>query len=579
MSLKCVYQQQWESTLTQLASLEKDFSAWVFADQASRQLLTQQLSERGVKAKLFSAYKPLVYHFRETAMIPEGTTSIVIRTPAHPLDSQSRRFRLEAYPLQALLSDYELILEPKNVSDHVYEISYFSKDKIIAEESVFAPNRCRYDHTGSLIDTPCGWIKFSDESLGQPLETDLERLFAELFSQLQYLPYASQEPYFERLRIRLDVPVADCLLGWGEEQISLVEALHEELYFSLIEFFTLKSELPLGSRELQPGQIVPDVRYSENSWQVQVFLEPYQLPKTESLTTVPYDNLTHLAEPLIPEQIRAILQNQSHEFAGEYLSVSSCRGLDVPACYFVGRTPGVVITAAQHANETSGTAALLRAIPELRQCSDRALAVLPMHNPEGAELYHQLRQHNPRHMLHAARYTAMGNDIQSQPDGLHHEKWFRDQMIQRTGAKLHLNLHGYPSHEWTRPMTGYSPRGFELWSIPKGFFLIIRHQPGYEQQAREFIIAITQKLAQLPELAEYNRRQLRCYQTHAGELPFEVINGVACDISCRENWHAAIELVTEYPDESSLGEDYQLAHQTQLELIRAVYQSLPILDD
>ena len=39
-----------------------------------------------------------------------------------------------------------------------------------------------------------------------------------------------------------------------------------------------------------------------------------------------------------------------------------------------------------------------------------------------------------------------------------------------SGARLHVNLHGYPAHEWTRPFTGYLPRGFESWSLPRGFF-------------------------------------------------------------------------------------------------------------
>ena len=64
--------------------------------------------------------------------------------------------------------------------------------------------------------------------------------------------------------------------------------------------------------------------------------------------------------------------------------------------------------------------------------------------------------------------AATWNTAATQPP---YEIGARNQALELSGAQLHLNLHGYPAHEWTRPFTGYLPRGFELWTIPKGFFL------------------------------------------------------------------------------------------------------------
>lgn len=44
----------------------------------------------------------------------------------------------------------------------------------------------------------------------------------------------------------------------------------------------------------------------------------------------------------------------------------------------------------------------------------------------------------------------------------HWGKALRLQAEKLTGAKLHVNLHGYPSHEWTHPLSGYVPRGYGM---------------------------------------------------------------------------------------------------------------------
>ena len=76
-------------------------------------------------------------------------------------------------------------------------------------------------------------------------------------------------------------------------------------------------------------------------------------------------------------------------------------------------------------------------------------------------------------MHHAARYTGLGDDVESRGDTPVYESLIRKEALALMDAKLHINLHGYPAHEWTRPLSGYLPRGFELWTIPKGFFVII----------------------------------------------------------------------------------------------------------
>src|SRR5690606_33438352 len=132
----------------------------------------------------------------------------------------------------------------------------------------------------------------------------------------------------------------------------------------------------------------------------------------------------------------------------------------------------------------------LRAARRLLADPEVNIAIIPVENPDGYALHGRLCEGNPRHMHHAARYTSRGNDLEYGRDTQLFEKGARIKALEMSGAKLHVNLHGYPAHEWTRPFTGYLPRGFELWSIPKGFFLVMRHDAAWAEQARTLIEAI-----------------------------------------------------------------------------------------
>ena len=70
---------------------------------------------------------------------------------------------------------------------------------------------------------------------------------------LQQHAWPEAEPYFERLDIRIDLPG----IAWAPAResgwINSHEALHEDLYFSLLELFQRRSGRPDGDRRLQPG--------------------------------------------------------------------------------------------------------------------------------------------------------------------------------------------------------------------------------------------------------------------------------------------------------------------------------------
>jgi hypothetical protein len=233
----------------------------------------------------------------------------------------------------------------------------------------------------------------------------------------------------------------------------------------------------------------------------------------------------------------------------------------------------VLVTSGQHANETSAPVGTLRAVRRLLANPEANIAYIPVENPDGYALHGRLCEANPRHMHHAARYTSLGSDLEFGSGEPLYEIGTRNQALAMSGAQLHLNLHGYPAHEWTRPFTGYLPRGFELWTIPKGFFLIMRHHPSWAATARTLIEAVAKGLSAVPGLAEFNRCQIEICSIHSGGTPYEIIHDIPCLITAEERHPTPLTLITEFPDETIYGEAYRFAHTVQMATVIAAEEA------
>ena len=536
--------------------------AWLFEGEAARRAAEQRLAKHGFAARLRSAYKPLVHAFLEE-FGTGGLSAVSVALPSHPRAAPGR-FALEAYPLAALARPASLELHAGTAPlEHIVQLAYLDGRR--ATVQVFAPNRERIDHLGKTVLSPCGWLRVGNPGaaprIDEPVETEFEALFARGMAAIANHPFGTAEPYFERLTIAAEIPSLVRELACGDEVIDTREALHEEFYFSLLEHFQRRSGRPVGARDLVPGQIVPDVRASKGPARLRITLEALKVDHAGDWPDDPHIPLAALAAPVSPARIARELAG----LGGESIRSRSAAGRPVEGRIVAGEGPAVVITGGQHANETSGVIGALRAAYAL-QAAGRSFAVIPLENPDGYALHHELRQANPRHMHHAARYTARGDDLghRTKPDP--YESAARRAAFARSGARLHINLHGYPAHEWTRPLTGYVPRGFGLWAVPKGFFLVVRHQPELAAPAAAFAEALTARLAgELPELVAFNAEQLRRYRAHigAGREPFQVLHGIACEIGGPTRATAPFELITEFPDETIYGEAFRFAHAVQ----------------
>jgi hypothetical protein len=535
---------------------------WTFDDLESRIDYTRRLADLGIKAILRSAYKPLLHFFLEEVGQAD-VSQATIRYPVHPT-AVERRFLSEAYPLAGLLKQTQMSFVAGGDGLN-YEVAMTDAADRSSLHPVFAPNRIRIDHLGETVLAPTGWLRITPHGASAPtvdiaLETDVEILFQRIVATLQAHPWGNQEPYFQRMEITVDMPGIDRPLPYHDEVLSIREALHEDLYFSALEVFKRHSGKPADDRTLQPGQIVPNIRQSTGVIRASIALRPFLV---EALPPASADPLVRCGAPLDPARISKELNG----LGGEAFSATSVAGRTVEGRLFAGSAPGILVSGAQHANETSGVVGLLRAAPQLLTRGEDNIAFIALENPDGYAMHRELMRDNPSHMHHAARYTALGDDLEYRATEPFFERAARLEAFKRLNARLHINLHGYPAHEWTRPFTTYLPRAFELWSVPKGFFLILRHHAGLADQANALIQELTARLAQSPDLAAYNAEQLAIYKAHAGDVPFPVYNGIPCLVSENNTQPVPFTLITEYPDETVYGDAFRLAHTTQMETV------------
>lgn len=543
--------------------------AWLFDDQPSRFAAEMKLREAGVEARFRSAYKPLLHFFLEE--VDSATLkSAAIRYPRHDACVQNR-FLLETYPLSALLPGVDVTFAASGKDDLHYEVDLLFADGNRENHRVFAPNRVHEDFIGETLVSPTGWLSITHHGRtdSERFETSYEKLFHDTISVIAAHDWKHGEPYFDELNIAVSLPVTDRRLPYDEERLSLTEAMHEDIYFSLLEVFQKKSGRPVGDRGLQPGQIVPEVRFYDAAPSVRVETRP--LATADAVTAEQV--LGEAQAPLSADQIK----REIIALGGLPFEAKSRAGRSVRATYIQGSDAAMMISAGQHANETTGVVGALRAANRLISRESAHFTISPQENPDGYEIHKRLCALQPHHMHHAARYTALGDDLEYRKGEGLYEKAIRVEAEKLTGAKLHVNLHGYPSHEWTRPLSGYVPRSFAMWTLPKGFLLIIRHHASWERQAEELIDRVTKHLAAIDGLVAYNNAQIRLFEQHAGETGFRIINGFPCLVGVDDRHTVPLALITEYPDETIYGDAFVKGHTAQMETVLASYDALQAL--
>lgn len=154
--------------------------------------------------------------------------------------------------------------------------------------------------------------------------------------------------------------------------------------------------------------------------------------------------------------------------------------------------PTILITSRQHANEVSSTshtlklAELLVTDPNYKSILKRVNVILhPVTNPDGAAMAFELQKLTPHHMLHAGRYSALGQDVGGGggAGSLLPESLVRPKMWRMWLPDISLNPHGYPSHEWVQLFAGYVSPQFRSYLSTRGWYTSMggTHDPRYPE--------------------------------------------------------------------------------------------------
>ena len=156
----------------------------------------------------------------------------------------------------------------------------------------------------------------------------------------------------------------------------------------------------------------------------------------------------------------------------------------------------IVYSGRQHANEVSSTSHVLRLAEELvrdpatRVMLKKANVVMhPIDNPDGANLSIDLMHIDPDFLVHPGYHGALTADVQSglwEADPIYPESRTRRQLWEEWLPDAFINPHGYPSHEWVQPFSGYAAwmirrQGVEsgrTWWIPRGWFTSLGYLDG-----------------------------------------------------------------------------------------------------
>ncbi len=261
--------------------------------QARAELIKAGADEKATSVIVLSAYKQgysWLYDVVRPALAGKPVDQITIKFaeigPPAGWTQQGMyapsRWLLEIYPIDEILAK-ELKIDLKQIHFEMMPIGSPAYEVIASSggsellrktfepkfvERAFFDRFPDYEH----VRVTTGWIKADvagRPALDERIETDPERFWDHfqaktlpaLYDHVMALsngkPRPEDAPFFGELTIDLTLSEPDYRLPIDQEQISSMEALHEEIYFNTIHFFDVMGRFTRGGGLTYPGRIIP----------------------------------------------------------------------------------------------------------------------------------------------------------------------------------------------------------------------------------------------------------------------------------------------------------------------------------
>ena len=273
-------------------------------EQARAELLEAGAANSGTSVAVLSAYKQgfsWLYDVVRPALTAKPVERLTIRFAEHGPPEEwphqtmyaPTRWLAELYPIDEILAREmnlgleQIAFEKMPLGSPTYEVVATGADGSELYRETFDPKwvlRSYFDVFPNYekVRVTTGWLTASvagERVLSQRILTDPERFWDHFQSQTlialyEYVmtlhegkPRPTDAPFFGELTVDLTLSEPDYSLGLDKEQITPMESLHEEVYFSVQHFFDLLGRLTRGTFRSTsfgslsyPGRVVPIMR-------------------------------------------------------------------------------------------------------------------------------------------------------------------------------------------------------------------------------------------------------------------------------------------------------------------------------
>ena len=458
------------------------------------------------------------WDFYQQDVLPSVHDHILKKTNNNPQFKKQPYFKRLLIELWVSEPDYRLGLDEEIISslEAIHDEIYFDTldflrgiTDIQTEESDLPEDSSRYSAPGNILpiihpstDGPKNKVKitFEDQYSDFPLMTlkwmDLSG--KETKEKIKFTPLKAKKIFtpaliYDSEKNRIDDLILEAEFEKEETYVELIEIIHS--FRELYDQGVLSS--PFNFPHLQ--SLTLKIKHKDLSKEEKLPVQsPDPLNKKRSKKSISEDSMVPTKEIISPQMCWDIVDKLS-EFKPikSYIGGESYEGKKIPVIEvyspmdpytsiqrLITFKPTLYCSGRQHANEVCSTNYILKfteliAKKEEYQSFIKKMNFVfhPMENPDGAELAYRLQKITPYHSLHAGRYSTLGIDVGHQVNADHPilpEAKVRKNLTNRWLPDIHLNLHGYPSHEWVQPFSNYSPFLFRDYWIPRGWFVYYR---------------------------------------------------------------------------------------------------------
>lgn len=641
------YLESWLNEGIILSANHVAIEAYISEPYKIRRELSQFVLDRlgslgeSVETHIRSAFKP-GYHWIEEEVIPSLKNVIGIEEIEIHCKKESNldglelpiRWIQELYPVDLLLSKslgissnaVEFLLEDNQEATYNFIVKN-NEGQIIFSETLLVPT-AEIDYIDGIhkVYPTTGNIKLLID--GEVIRekhnpTDRERFWnyfkKEILEKLPGILPLSEAgrgvyfPFFSKLSINVEMSEEEKKLGIDEERMSSLEALHEDLYFNTLDYFTNYGLNSVGKEWTTPGGVHPFIRAVDGvspSARIKLYgLEVKEKPEVSTHSLYFNDKKTEPESCIL--KVKQNNKEQTIEVNGDdrgkrksldwpeevkdlqkisglsvWMGATSYGGEPIPVIELTKPGPSdftsphklslfkptILIETGHHPNEVSSMPAVRGLLKDIATTQAGILnhvnlVVVPCANPDGAKLHQRMTRDNPEWKHHAARFNAVGleHSLLRYQKSIFGEADVIPKIIHRWLPDVVIDDHGIPAHEWIQPFAGYNspPRFPQSYWIPISFIYGITKRLNNEKYPRHsnlldtMINKITQKIGQDQVVSSKNKYFQQRYEKYGHQWLPDVFPLEKADQMIFYQWPIEVNtestsVISRYPDWCSL---------------------------